>query len=69
MRVLASKSVRTVPEEQKLDNLGMRLQRIINQKMQIDEQLNPAGPEVDKGMKKKKKGMLKGFAKKLTIKK
>lgn len=69
MRVLASKSVRTVPEEQRLDNLGMRLQRIINQKMQIDEQLNPAGPEVDKGMKKKKKSMLKGFAKKLTIKK
>jgi len=73
MRVLASKSMRTMPEEQKLDNLGARLQRIMNQKMQIDEQLHPAGPEVDRGMKKKKKSMLgglsKGLAKKLTIKK
>jgi len=73
MRVLASKSMRTMPEEQKLDNLGARLQRIMNQKMQIDEQLHPAGPEVDKGMKKKKKGgfggFSKGLAKKLTIKK
>lgn len=69
MRMLHSKAVRTPEEEEELDRLGDRLQRIVNTKVQIDDQLNRAqAPALKRNKKKTLKMGIGKSIKRLTLK-